>query len=149
MACSSKLCAGRRGKNGRNEIMLTVSPRFLLTHDDHLLHNDSDSVSWRSGDRLQLGVNDFLRRNPHHTSKLKKRDTRSEIACRNDTVGGAGNKREMVSRGRRFQKAHTLRIAHTEVLPTPEVIRYLPSGVNWLPIDPFPELPKPETFTAW
>ena len=40
-------------------------PRFLLTHDDHLLHNDSDSVSWRRGDRLQLGMNDFLRRNPH------------------------------------------------------------------------------------
>src|SRR6266853_4858053 len=38
-------------------------PPILLTHDDHLLHNNSDSVSWRSGDRLQLGMNDFLRRN--------------------------------------------------------------------------------------
>jgi integrase/recombinase XerD len=45
-------------------------PRFLLTHDDHLLHNDSDSVSWRSGDRLQLGMNDFLRRNPQRIAEV-------------------------------------------------------------------------------
>jgi hypothetical protein len=45
--------------------MLPCLPRFLLTDDDHLLHNVSDSVSWRSGDRHQFGMNDFLRRNPH------------------------------------------------------------------------------------
>ena len=39
--------------------------RSFLTHDDHLLHNVSDSVLWRSGDRHQFGMNDFLRRNPH------------------------------------------------------------------------------------
>jgi hypothetical protein len=33
------ICASSGRKNNRNEIMLTVFPRSLLTHDNHLLHN--------------------------------------------------------------------------------------------------------------
>jgi hypothetical protein len=35
-----------------------------LTHDDHPFHNAFTSVAWRTSDRLQLGMSDFLRRNP-------------------------------------------------------------------------------------
>jgi hypothetical protein len=46
-------------------MMLLVSPTFFLTHDDHLPHNTFASVARRCFDRLQLGMSDFLRRNPH------------------------------------------------------------------------------------
>ena len=47
-------------------MMLPVSPTFFLTHDDHLPHNTFASVARRCSDRLQLGMSDFLRRNPHN-----------------------------------------------------------------------------------
>jgi hypothetical protein len=45
-------------------MMLRVFRTYFLTYDDHLLHNVLDSVARRRSDRLQLGMNDFLRRNP-------------------------------------------------------------------------------------
>src|ERR1035438_3344344 len=65
MACSRKLCAGRTIYSNRNEMMLPISRTFSLTHDDHLPHNTFASVARRCSDRLQLGMSDFLRRNPH------------------------------------------------------------------------------------
>jgi len=45
--------------------MLPISRTFFLTHDDHLPHNNFASVARRCSDRLQIGMSDFLRRNPH------------------------------------------------------------------------------------
>jgi hypothetical protein len=45
-------------------MMLPISSTFFLTHDDHLPHNTFASVARRCSDRLQLGMSDFLRRNP-------------------------------------------------------------------------------------
>jgi hypothetical protein len=50
--------------------MLLLFRTFLLTHDDHLLHNTFDSVAWRRSDRHQLGMSDFLRRNPQLVAGL-------------------------------------------------------------------------------
>jgi hypothetical protein len=51
-------------------MMLPVSPTFFLTHDDHLPHNTLASVARRCSDRLQLGMSNFLRRNPHAVGDL-------------------------------------------------------------------------------
>ncbi len=48
--------------------MLKIFPSsgaFSLTDDDHLLHNVFTGVAWRITYFLQLGMSDFLRRNPH------------------------------------------------------------------------------------
>jgi phage/plasmid-associated DNA primase len=80
MACSRKLCVSRTIRSNRNEMMLPISRTFLLTHDDHLPHNNFTSVARRCSDRLQLGMSDFLRRNPHTgcdriTAEIKYRDS--------------------------------------------------------------------------
>jgi hypothetical protein len=60
-------------------MMLPISRTFFLTHDDHLPHNTFASVARRCSDRLQLGMSDFLRRNPHHSEFSAK--LRSESFC--------------------------------------------------------------------
>ena len=51
--------------------MLPISRTFFLTHDDHLPHNNFASVARRCSDRLQIGMSDFLRRNPQNGGKLE------------------------------------------------------------------------------
>ena len=51
-------------------MMLPVSPTFFLTHDDHLPHNTFASAARRCSDRLQLGMSDFLRRNPQRRPQM-------------------------------------------------------------------------------
>jgi len=69
VARSSKLCAGSARRKHRNEMRLRVFRTFFLTHDDHLVHNVFDSVARRRSDRLQFGMSDFLRRNPHRPER--------------------------------------------------------------------------------
>ena len=73
MACSSKFCAGSPRAKPGNELMLLAIPNFFLTNDDHLLHNVFDSVARRRRDRHQLGMSDFLRRNPQQ-KQIDSRD---------------------------------------------------------------------------
>ena len=57
--------------------MLPVSRTFFLTHDDHLPHNTFASVARRCSDRLQFGMSDFLRRNPHISSGIARRSVKA------------------------------------------------------------------------